>query len=163
MPSHIDAWVGQWKEGMECNIAAVEADDKYVELTGNESQFYKFYRMHNHHFVVWCAMFEGQYEIALKYARKAAAANPAGDENSGVQFMLAGIIPMGAIFLESYVGLPYHVMIRFGMWDDIIAEPTVSDKESLRVHHSNTTLRSWCCLCLEGHGCRGRGRTGTLL
>ena len=39
MPSHIDAWVGQWKEAIECNIAAVEADDKYVELTGNESQF----------------------------------------------------------------------------------------------------------------------------
>ena len=54
MPSHIDAWVGQWKEAIDCNIAAVEADDKYVELTGNESQFYKFYRMHNHHFVVWC-------------------------------------------------------------------------------------------------------------
>ena len=64
MPSHIDAWVGQWKEAVECNIAAVEADDKYVKLTGNESQFYKFYRMHNHHFVVWCAMFEGQYEVA---------------------------------------------------------------------------------------------------
>ena len=129
MPSHIDAWVGQWKEAVECNIAAVEADDKYVKHTGNESQFYKFYRMHNHHFVVWCAMFEGQYETAMKYARKAAAANPAGDKNSGVQFMLAGIIPMGAIFLESYVALPFHVMIRFGMWDDIIAEPTFSDKE----------------------------------
>ena len=38
MPSHIDAWVGQWKEAVECNIAAVEADDRYVELTGNESQ-----------------------------------------------------------------------------------------------------------------------------
>ena len=93
MPSHIDAWVGQWKEAVECNIAAVEADDRYVELTGNESQFYKFYRMHNHHFIVWCAMFEGQYETALKYARKAVDTLPAGDENSGVQFMLAGIIP----------------------------------------------------------------------
>ena len=92
MPSHIDAWVGQWKEAVECNIAAVEADDRYVELTGNESQFYKFYRMHNHHFIVWCAMFEGQYETALKYARKAVDTLPAGDENSGVQFMLAGII-----------------------------------------------------------------------
>ena len=98
MPSHIDAWVGQWKEAIECNIAAVEADDKYVELTGNESQFYKFYRMHNHHFVVWCAMFDGQYETALKYARKAVDTLPVGDENGGVKFMLAGIIPMGAIF-----------------------------------------------------------------
>ncbi|GIS27720.1 MAG: hypothetical protein CM15mP128_4790 [Methanobacteriota archaeon] len=61
MPSHIDAWVGQWKEAIECNIAAVEADDHYVSVTGNESQFYKFYRMHNHHFIVWCAKaFDGQ-------------------------------------------------------------------------------------------------------
>ena len=129
MPSHIDAWVGQWKEAMDCNIAAVKADDHYVELTGNESQFYKFYRMHNHHFVVWCAMFEGQYETAMKYARKAVATLPAGDENHGAQFMLAGIIPMGAIFLESYVTMPWHVMIRFGKWDEILAEPMYSDKD----------------------------------
>ena len=129
MPSHIDAWVGQWKEAIDCNIAAVEADDHYVETTGNESQFYKFYRMHNHHFVVWCAMFDGQYETALKYARKAVATLPAGDENSGVQFMLAGIIPMGAIFLESYVTMPWHVMIRIGKWDDILAEPLHSARE----------------------------------
>ena len=129
MPSHIDAWVGQWKEAVECNIAAVEADDRYVEMTGNESQFYKFYRMHNHHFVVWCAMFEGQYKTALKYARKAVDTLPAGDMNSGVQFMLAGIIPIGAIFLESYVTMPWHVMIRFGKWDEILAEPMYSDKE----------------------------------
>tara|TARA_B100000683_G_scaffold209165_1_gene203414 strand:+ start:14396 stop:16156 length:1761 start_codon:yes stop_codon:yes gene_type:complete len=130
MPSHIDAWVGQWKEAIECNIAAVEADDKYVELTGNESQFYKFYRMHNHHFVVWCAMFDGQYETALKYARKAVDTLPVGDENGGVKFMLAGIIPMGAIFLESYVTLPWHVMIRFGKWEEIINEPMYDDKDA---------------------------------
>ena len=129
MPSHIDAWVGQWKEAIECNIAAVEADDRYVEKSGNESQFYKFYRMHNHHFVVWCAMFDGQYETALKYARKAVETLPAGDADSGVNFMLAGIIPMGAIFLESYVTMPWHVMIRFGKWDDILKEPLHSDKD----------------------------------
>ncbi len=129
MPSHIDAWVGQWKEAIECNIAAVEADDRYVEITGNESQFYKFYRMHNHHFVVWCAMFDGQYETALKYARKAVDTLPAGDADSGVQFMLAGVIPMGAIFLESYVTMPWHVMIRFGKWDEILNEPLHTDRD----------------------------------
>ena len=129
MPSHIDAWVGQGKEAMECNIAAVEADDRYVELTGNESQFYKFYRMHNHHFVVWCAMFEGQYKTAMKYARKAVETLPAGDENHGARFMLAGVIPMGAIFLESYVTMPWHVMIRFGKWDEILAEPMYTEKD----------------------------------
>ena len=129
MPSHIDAWVGQWKEAIDCNIAAVEADDRYVEITGNESQFYKFYRMHNHHFVVWCAMFDGQYETALKYARKAVETLPAGDTNSGVQFMLAGVIPMGAIFLESYVTMPWHVMIRFGKWNEILNEPLHTDRD----------------------------------
>ena len=129
MPSHIDAWVGQWKEAIDCNIAAVEADDRYVEITGNESQFYKFYRMHNRHFVVWCAMFDGQYETALKYARKAVETLPAGDANSGVQFMLAGVIPMGAIFLESYVTMPWHVMIRFGKWNEILNEPLHTDRD----------------------------------
>ena len=129
MPSHIDAWVGQWKEAIDCNIAAVEADDRYVEITGNESQFYKFYRMHNHHFVVWCAMFDGQYETALKYARKAVETLPSGDADSGVQFMLAGVIPMGAIFLESYVTMPWHVMIRFGKWEDILNEPLHTDSD----------------------------------
>ena len=42
MPSHIDAWVGQWKEGIEANIAGTAADDKYVEQSGNDSMFYKF-------------------------------------------------------------------------------------------------------------------------
>jgi hypothetical protein len=41
--------------------------------------------------------------------------------------MLAGIIPMGAIFLESYLSMVWHVMIRFGKWDEIIAEPLRTD------------------------------------
>ena len=53
---------------------------------------------------------------ALDWSDTARDACPAGDATSGVQFMLAGIIPMGAIFLESYVTLPWHVMVRFGKW-----------------------------------------------
>ena len=123
MPSHIDAWVGQWKEGVDCNIDGVTADDKFVKTSGKDSMFYKFYRMHNHHFVVWCAMHIGNYGTAMEYARRAQKQLPKGDKDSGVQFMLAGCIPMGAIFLESYLTMPYHVMIRFGKWDDILAEP----------------------------------------
>ena len=161
MPSHIDAWVGQWKEAIECNIAAVEADDKYVELTGNESQFYKFYRMHNHHFVVWCAMFDGQYETALKYARKAVDTLPVGDENGGVKFMLAGIIPMGAIFLESYVTMPWHVMIRFGKWEEIINEPMYDDKDAFPATIA-TQHYARGGFCFHGYGSRGRSRTSTI-
>jgi len=131
MPSHIYAWAGQWDKGVNCNKEAVTADEKYraKEFSdadkANGSQFYKFYRMHNMHFVVWCAMHEGRYKEAMEYARKAEAQNPAGPD--GVEFMLAGIIPMGAVFLESYVSMPWHVMVRFGKWDDILAEPTRED------------------------------------
>jgi hypothetical protein len=84
--------------------------------------------MHNHHFVVWCAMFDGQYKVAMDYARRMEAQLPAGDKDSGVQFMLAGIIPMGAIFLESYLSMVWHVMVRFGKWDEILAEPLRTDE-----------------------------------
>ena len=107
------------------------ADDRYVELTGNESQFYKFYRMHNHHFVVWCAMFDGQYETALKYARKAVDTLPAGDANhlgASVRereecLTIAGNNfhhPDGrtsSIFLESYVTMPCGTFL-FLFYDD---------------------------------------------
>jgi len=131
MPSHIDAWVGQWKEGVDCNKDGVAADDKFVAANPEmESCFYKFYRMHNNHFVVWCAMHTGQYETALEYAKKAEAATPAGDEKSGVNFMLAGIIPMGKVFLEAYHTMVWHVFIRFGKWEEILAYPIETDAET---------------------------------
>jgi hypothetical protein len=126
MASHIDAWVGQWKEAIDCNTAGVVADDKYVQQSGKDSMFYKFYRMHNHHFIVWCSMFEGRSALAMEIARKMEAQLPSGE--NGVEFMLAGIIPMGAVFLEAFLTMPWHVMIRFGKWDDILSEPQRTDK-----------------------------------
>ncbi len=34
MPSHIDMWLGKYECAMETNIRAVEADEKYVAVTG---------------------------------------------------------------------------------------------------------------------------------
>ena len=61
----------------------------------------------------------------MKYARKMQKQLTA----EHVTFMLAGIIPMGAVFLESYTTMPFHVMIRFGKWDDILAEPVPTDEK----------------------------------
>lgn len=87
--------------------------------------FYKFYRMHNMHFVVWMSMQDGQYANSMKYARKMEAQLT----KTHVTFMLAGIIPMGAVFLEAFATMAWHVMIRFGKWDDIIAEPVPTDAD----------------------------------
>ena len=125
MPSHIDMWVGQYKEAVEANIAGVAADEQYVKVSGIEQNFYKFYRMHNYHFVVWAAMFDGQYSVAIDYARRAQARLTPEQ----VQFMLGGVIPMGAVFLEAFSCLPWHVWVRFGKWQEILDEPVKQDKE----------------------------------
>jgi hypothetical protein len=39
---------------------------RYVALSGNESQFYKFYRMHNQQFVVWMSMNSGAHANSMK-------------------------------------------------------------------------------------------------
>ena len=58
--------------------------------------------MHNIHFVIWLAMYEGRYALAMEYARKIEKWLPEGDKNSGVQFLLGGVVPMGAVFLEVF-------------------------------------------------------------
>ena len=59
-------------------------------INGTEN-FYKFYRMHNHHFFVWAAMFDGQYSIAMEYANKACEEL----KLESVQFMLGGKVSWG--------------------------------------------------------------------
>ena len=129
MPSHIDAWVGGYKEGIDANILGVEADEKYVRETGNAYNFYTFYRMHNIHFIIWLAMYEGRYALAMEYARKIEKWLPEGDKNGGVQFLLGGAVPMGAVFLEAFSAMKWHVFIRFGKWEELLEEPVPENKE----------------------------------
>ena len=124
MPSHIDMWVGQYKEAIDVNKKAVVADEKYQLITRQDNEFYKVYRMHKYHFTVWAAMFDGQYATALEYAN--AAEQQLGPE--AVTFMM-GDIPIGAVYLEAYACLPWHVLVRFGKWEDIINLPLKEDKE----------------------------------
>ena len=127
MPSHIDAWVGHYEDAILANIAGVKADDQYVAVSGVDAEFYKFYRCHNIHFIIWMAMFDGQSKVALKYADELIKLLPAGDEKSGgVQFMLGGVVPMGKVFLEAFCTMKYHVWIRFGMWDELLSAPLPS-------------------------------------
>eukprot|EP01130_Rhizamoeba_saxonica_P008123 TRINITY_DN3281_c0_g1_i5.p1 TRINITY_DN3281_c0_g1~~TRINITY_DN3281_c0_g1_i5.p1 ORF type:complete len:444 (-),score=71.97 TRINITY_DN3281_c0_g1_i5:1450-2781(-) len=124
MPSHIDIWIGEYQRAIESNLSAITADEKYVELLGEEHNFYKFYRMHNYHFVVWAAMIDGQYNLAMKYAR-------AMNEQLTEQDILR-ILPeqnFGPLFLESYSSSYWHVMVRFGKWNNIIEEPIPANRQ----------------------------------
>ena len=124
MPSHIDMWVGHYKEAIESNRKAVEADEKYVSMSGFDNEFYKVYRLHNYHFMVWAAMFDGQYSTAMEYAE-------ATERQLGPVAVTSklGDLPLGSLYLEAFATVPWHVLIRFGKWEDIVKRPIKEDKD----------------------------------
>ncbi|KUI26651.1 hypothetical protein AU196_07615 [Mycobacterium sp. IS-1742] len=119
MPSHIDVLCGNYRDSVAANLAAVDADRRFVERAG-PLNFYSLYRAHDLHFVVYSAMFEGSSKVAL-----AAAEELAGQLTPE---LLAIESPPMADWLEAFVPLRVHVLVRFGRWDDLIAEPLPDDQ-----------------------------------
>jgi tetratricopeptide (TPR) repeat protein len=89
---------------------AIVADLGYVERVGRHG-FYTLYRAHNYHFLAYAAMFEAQREVALRTAREMI------DE---VPLELVRELPE---FLDGFLVAPIHVMVRFGMWHELLEEP----------------------------------------
>lgn len=118
MPSHIDVLCGEYHPAVQANLAAVEADRRFVEARG-PLNFYSLYRAHDLHFAVYAAMFAGQSRLAL------AAAEELHDQLTPEVLSVAS--PPMADWLEAFVPLRVHVLIRFGRWEDLIAQPLPTD------------------------------------
>jgi tetratricopeptide (TPR) repeat protein len=114
MPSHIDVLCGDYRSSIVANTAAVQADRRFVERAG-PLNFYSLYRAHDLHFVVYSAMFLGQCATATQAADELAA--------QLTPELLAIESPPMADWLEAFVPLRVHVLIRFGRWDELIAQP----------------------------------------
>jgi len=126
MPTHIDVLLGDYQRVIEDNERAIVADERYVEQVGR-LDFYSLYRAHDHHFRIYGAMFAGRRETALDAADALAASIP--------EDLLRVESPPMADWLESFVPMRLHVLVRFGLWEVIIAEPLPGD----RVLYSFTT------------------------
>ncbi len=120
MPSHIDVLTGDYRQVIDANQAAYEADQRYVDV-GGVMNAYTLYRCHDLHFLVYGAMFVGDRATALDAADRLVAAVP--------ESLLRVESPPMADLLEGFVPIRVHVMIRFGMWDELIAEPLPDDYE----------------------------------
>ena len=118
MASHIDVLCGDYRNSVVSNLAAVRADRLFVEREG-PLNFYSLYRAHNLHFVVYSAMFEGNSATAMRAADELA-------EQLTPELLSIESPPM-ADWLEAFVPLRIHVLVRFGRWDDLIAEPVPDD------------------------------------
>ncbi len=121
MPTHIDVLCGHYQAVVDSNDAAIIADRKFQELEGSVN-FYSLYRCHNYHFKVYGAMFLGQYRPAIQ------AAEEMIDSTLTAELLAVQSPPM-ADWLEGFVSVKQHVLIRFGRWEEIIAQELPEDKE----------------------------------
>lgn len=110
MPAHIDCRTGGWKQAVEANQRAIEADRAYRQQSPRQD-FYRVYMAHNHHFLSWAAMMRGQSAVAIGAARA----------------MIAGIpvewLEQAAFFADGYMPIALEALMRFGKWEDILKEP----------------------------------------
>jgi tetratricopeptide (TPR) repeat protein len=110
MPSHIYIRVGHWEDAVTANLEAVAADRRYRSVFGEPKGFIVFYAAHNHQMLAYAAMMTGQKKLAVQHIREMIQGIPEED------------IKENAAVAEAYCAEPYEVLIRFGLWDEILAE-----------------------------------------
>ncbi len=120
MPTHIDVLCGNYRDVVVYNQKAVVADRKYLEQAG-ALNIYSMYRTHNHHFVIYGAMFLGQYRPAVEAAQELIDTTP--------EDLLRVPSPPMADFIEGYLPMKQHVLVRFGKWQEIIDQALPEDQE----------------------------------
>ena len=120
MPTHLDMLCGDYRQVVFSNTAAIAADEKYVAREG-AMNLYTVYRAHNYHFKIYGAMFLGQAQAALDTADRLAA------EIS--EDLLRVQVPPMADWLEGFIPMKMHALIRFGRWPDIIAAALPADPD----------------------------------
>ena len=111
MPSHIYIRVGRWLEAIDSNVKAVAADQRYRAVAGPARGFLPVYVAHNEHMLAYAAMMTGQSKLALTHIRALVAGLP---EEFLKDFASAA---------ESWLATPLEVLVRFGRWEEILAEP----------------------------------------
>ena len=118
MPTHLDVLCGDYGRVVASNVEAIAADEKYLARNG-AMNFYTLYRSHNYHFKIYGAIFLGQSEVALEGAGQLEASIP--------EDLLRTELPPMADWLEGFLAMRVHVLIRFGRWQDILDLPMPSD------------------------------------
>ena len=103
------AW-GTTPAAILANQKGIAADLAYVAATGRGG-FYTLYRAHNYHFLAYAAMFDGQKALAVQAAR---------DMIEQIPLELVRAYPD---FLDAFLSVPVHVLVRFGMWEELLQEP----------------------------------------
>jgi tetratricopeptide (TPR) repeat protein len=114
MPAHIFQRVGRYEDASEANRRAVKADEAYFART-RPPGYYPMYLGHNHGFLAYSASMLGRSEESLAAARASAKAVP-----PEMLDMMPG--------MDFFASEPLLVLVRFGKWNEILAEPRPAEK-----------------------------------
>ena len=109
MPAHILQRVGRYEDAAEANRKASVADKVYLGRS-QPLDYYPMYVAHNFQFLAYSAAMEGRKAETLQAMKQMRAVFPE-------EAMLA--MPG----LDWYGAEPLLAMVRFGMWDEVLAEP----------------------------------------
>jgi hypothetical protein len=118
MPTHLDILCGDYRRAIASNSDAIRADDRFLERRG-AMNFYTLYRSHDFHFRLYAAMFAGQSEVALETVARLEASLP--------EDLLRVESPPMADWLEGFLAMRVHALVRFGRWEDILGLPLPHD------------------------------------
>ncbi|KAF4771276.1 hypothetical protein N7455_011931 [Penicillium solitum] len=120
MPAHIDVLVGDYRRAVEYNLKATLADDRYFEQNGGLT-FYSYYRLHDYHSLIYAAMLGGKSKAALSATDRM--------EATITEEILRVETPALANWMEFFKAVRVHVLIRFGMWEELKKLDPLEDKD----------------------------------
>lgn len=116
MASHIDVRVGNWLEAVDANERAIQSDLRYRREVGEPQGILFGYMAHNRHMQAYAALMTGQSALALRTIR------------AMVDELPREVPPEIFGFIDGFSAMPYEVLVRYGRWDEILAEPMRPEK-----------------------------------
>jgi tetratricopeptide (TPR) repeat protein len=114
MPAHILQRVGRYEEAAEANRKGAAADLAYIKATA-PPDYYPMYLIHNFQFLGSAAGMEGRRAEAITALKEARAHIP-----DDFLFGMPGLDWSASFVYDGYV--------KFGMWDEMLAEPAPSPR-----------------------------------
>ncbi|HET9439103.1 MAG TPA: hypothetical protein VFO52_02985 [Longimicrobiales bacterium] len=113
MPAHIYIRVGRYNDAIDRNVHALHADEQHIADLAPDGAYRLGYYPHNSHFLWFAATMAGREKTAVEAALKTRALTN--------QEMLR-VPGLGA--LQHYLVTPLYAYVRFGRWQDVLAEPS---------------------------------------
>jgi tetratricopeptide (TPR) repeat protein len=138
MPTHLDVLCGQYNDVLLYNQTALATDRRFLAYS-DDPGVYLVYVIHDFHFAIYGAMFLGQYTPAIAAAEELIATVP--------EPVLRIASPPMADFLEGYLTMKQHVLVRFGKWHDIIEQKLPEDRDlycsvTAMIHYAKAVAHS---------------------